>query len=156
MVNGRIDKYQFEEGYCQAEKSSSDNNKDIFTFCYYDQDLLGDALAKGERGGLQIHSGTEAIDGLLYGYNTRTTSHEMGHILGLKDTPEGLVCSNLDNLMTQTIFLRYCRIPNFGIVGTITERQLNTIQSATINHSGSSKRGNQMIFHRKPNGTLKD
>ena len=135
-----------------VENVKSDDN----IFEIVNQDLLGDALAKAERGGLRIHYGTEAIDGLLYGYNTRTTSHEMGHILGLKDTPEGLVCSNLDNLMTQTIFLRYCRIPNFGVVGTITERQLNTIQSATINHSGSSKRGNQMIFHRKPNGTLKD
>ena len=36
--NGRIDKYQFEEGYCKARKAG---NKDYFTFCYYDQDHLG-------------------------------------------------------------------------------------------------------------------
>jgi len=30
-----------EESYCQAEKSSSDKNKDNFTFCYYDQEHLG-------------------------------------------------------------------------------------------------------------------
>ena len=30
-----------EEGYCQAEKNISDANKDDFTFCYYDQDHLG-------------------------------------------------------------------------------------------------------------------
>ena len=41
LKNGHIDKYQFEEGYCQAEKNISDANKDDFTFCYYDQDHLG-------------------------------------------------------------------------------------------------------------------
>ena len=39
LKNGRIDKYQFEEGYCQAEKYSA--TQDDFTFCYYDQDHLG-------------------------------------------------------------------------------------------------------------------
>ncbi len=39
--NGRIDQYQFEEGYCQAEQYASDASKDKFTFCYYDQDHLG-------------------------------------------------------------------------------------------------------------------
>ncbi|MDO4958053.1 MAG: RHS repeat-associated core domain-containing protein [Prevotellaceae bacterium] len=51
MVNGRIDKYQFEEGYCQAEKSSSDKNKDIFTFFYYDQDHLGNIRQVREANG---------------------------------------------------------------------------------------------------------
>lgn len=40
LRNGRIDKYQFEEGYCQAKKVS-DANKDDFDFYYYDQDHLG-------------------------------------------------------------------------------------------------------------------
>ena len=39
LKNGRIDKYQFGEGYCQAEKYSA--TQDDFTFCYYDQDHLG-------------------------------------------------------------------------------------------------------------------
>ena len=39
LRNGRIDQYQFEEGYCQAEVYS--NTIDKFTFCYYDQDHLG-------------------------------------------------------------------------------------------------------------------
>lgn len=39
LRNGRIDKYQFEEGYCQAERNSS--TTDNFTFCYYDMDHLG-------------------------------------------------------------------------------------------------------------------
>lgn len=51
MVNGRIDKYQFEEGYCQAEKNSSDKNKDNFTFCYYDQDHLGNIRQVREANG---------------------------------------------------------------------------------------------------------
>ncbi len=40
LRNGRIDKYQFEEGYCQAKKVS-DDSKDDFDFYYYDQDHLG-------------------------------------------------------------------------------------------------------------------
>ena len=40
MKNGHIDKYQFEEGYCQAEKNSSNASIDDFAFCYYDQDHL--------------------------------------------------------------------------------------------------------------------
>ena len=41
LRNGRIDKLQFEEGYCQAEKYAGDNSKDNFFFYYYDQDHLG-------------------------------------------------------------------------------------------------------------------
>ncbi|MDO4959984.1 MAG: RHS repeat-associated core domain-containing protein, partial [Prevotellaceae bacterium] len=41
LRNGRIDKYQFEEGYCQAEKDYYNSSRDYFTFCYYDQDHLG-------------------------------------------------------------------------------------------------------------------
>ena len=40
LKNGRIDKYQFEEGYCQAKRYN--NTMDDFTFCYYDKDHLGD------------------------------------------------------------------------------------------------------------------
>ena len=38
LKNGRIDKYQFEEGYCQAVSNASQDN---FTFQYYDLDHLG-------------------------------------------------------------------------------------------------------------------
>ena len=38
LKNGRIDKYQFEEGYSLARKAG---DKDYFTFCYYDKDHLG-------------------------------------------------------------------------------------------------------------------
>lgn len=40
LKNGRIDKYQFEEGYCQTKRYN--NTMDDFTFCYYDKDHLGD------------------------------------------------------------------------------------------------------------------
>ena len=40
LRNGVIDKYQFEEGYCQAKRYN--NTMDDFTFCYYDKDHLGD------------------------------------------------------------------------------------------------------------------
>ncbi len=39
MRNGRIDKYQFEEGYCQATQYNA--TQDNFTFLYYDKDHLG-------------------------------------------------------------------------------------------------------------------
>lgn len=39
LRNGRIDKYQFEEGYCQAESLNA--TQDNFMFYYYDRDHLG-------------------------------------------------------------------------------------------------------------------
>ena len=59
LRNGVIDKYQFEEGYCQATPMYDNNKNQIaesFTFCYYDQDHLGnirqvtmdDGSSKGE------------------------------------------------------------------------------------------------------------
>ena len=41
LRNGRIDKYQFEEGYCQAAAYSGNASQDNFTFHYYDRDHLG-------------------------------------------------------------------------------------------------------------------
>ena len=41
MRNGRIDKYQFDEGYCQASRVPSNPAKDRFVFYYYDRDHLG-------------------------------------------------------------------------------------------------------------------
>ena len=39
LKNGRIDKYQFEEGYCRAGRYS--DTDDTFIFYYYDRDHLG-------------------------------------------------------------------------------------------------------------------
>jgi RHS repeat-associated protein len=39
LRNGRIDKYQFDEGYCQATQYNA--TQDNFTFLYYDRDHLG-------------------------------------------------------------------------------------------------------------------
>jgi RHS repeat-associated protein len=41
MRNGRIDKYQFDEGYCQAEKYANNPVQDTFKFYYFDRDHLG-------------------------------------------------------------------------------------------------------------------
>ena len=53
LKNGRIDKYQFDEGYCQAERYNT--SMDSFTFCYYDRDHLGNIRqvreADGSRSG---------------------------------------------------------------------------------------------------------
>ena len=56
LNNGRIDKYCFEEGYCQAKANSANSTRDDFTFCYFNQDHLGnvrqvieaDGTAKGK------------------------------------------------------------------------------------------------------------
>ncbi len=41
MKNGRIDKFLFDEGYCQAERYAYDYSQDNFIFYYYDRDHLG-------------------------------------------------------------------------------------------------------------------
>ena len=41
MRNGRIDKLQFEEGYCQAVEYSGNASQDDFYLYYYDRDHLG-------------------------------------------------------------------------------------------------------------------
>ena len=40
LKNGRIDKYQFDEGYCQAARVGN-TCQDNFTFYYYNRDHLG-------------------------------------------------------------------------------------------------------------------
>ena len=73
LKNGRIDKYQFEEGYCQAEQYVYNTSQDVFTFCYYDRDHLGSIRqvteADGSREGYVIQRmnyypfGAEFCDG---------------------------------------------------------------------------------------------
>ena len=41
LRNGRIDKLQFDESYCQAEMYAGNSSQDEFTFQYYDRDHLG-------------------------------------------------------------------------------------------------------------------
>ena len=60
LKNGRIDKYLFDEGYCQAEKYVYNASKDNFTFCYFDRDHLGNIRqvreVDGSREGTVIQS----------------------------------------------------------------------------------------------------
>ena len=44
LKNGRIDMYQFDEGYCQATQYNA--TQDNFTFLYYDKDHLGNVLSR--------------------------------------------------------------------------------------------------------------
>ena len=67
LKNGHIDKYQFEEGYCQAEKNISDANKDDFTFCYYDQDHLGNIRQVTKADGSQIGNVVQTINYYPFG-----------------------------------------------------------------------------------------
>ena len=55
LKNGRIDRYQFEEGYCRAEKYANNASLDRFTFCYYSRDHLGNIRQVTEADG--THSG---------------------------------------------------------------------------------------------------
>ncbi len=58
MRDGRIDRYQFDGGYCQAVKTPSNPAKDYFTFYYYDRDHLGSVrqviLANGTNKGTLV------------------------------------------------------------------------------------------------------
>ncbi len=51
MRNGRIDKLQFEEGYCQASAYNGNTSQDDFYFYYYDRDHLGNVrqVVKADR-----------------------------------------------------------------------------------------------------------
>ena len=44
LKNGRIDMFQFDEGYCQATQYNA--TQDNFTFMYYDKDHLGNVLSR--------------------------------------------------------------------------------------------------------------
>lgn len=80
LRNGRIDKYQFEEGYCRAEKDSYYASRDNFTFCYYAQDHLGNIRqvreANGSKGEViqtmnYYPFGAELCDGKTKDYNQK-------------------------------------------------------------------------------------
>ena len=93
LKNGRIDKYQFDEGYCQAEKYSA--TQDDFTFCYYDQDHLGNIRqvteADGTKKGAIIQKmnyypfGAEFCDGGTKSFvqNHKYNGKEFDHMHGL-------------------------------------------------------------------------
>ena len=78
LNNGRIDKYSFEEGYCQAE---ANYQNDYFTFYYFDQDHLGNVrqvtAAAGTSKGTVIQKmnyypfGAEFCDGSTKNYNQK-------------------------------------------------------------------------------------
>ena len=60
LRNGRIDKLQFEEGYCQASAYSGNASQDNFAFHYYDRDHLGNVRqvikATGSNKGVLLQS----------------------------------------------------------------------------------------------------
>ncbi len=73
LKNGRIDRLLFEEGYCQAESYVNNSSQDVFTFCYYDRDHLGNIRQVTEADGTSTGNviqtmnyypfGTEFCDG---------------------------------------------------------------------------------------------
>ena len=67
LKNGHIDKYQFEEGYCQAEKNSSNASIDDFAFCYYDQDHLGNIRQVTKADGSQTGNVVQTINYYPFG-----------------------------------------------------------------------------------------
>ena len=67
LKNGRIDKYLFDEGYCQAEKYVYNTSKDDFTFCYYDRDHLGNIRQVREVDGTREGYVIQSIDYYPFG-----------------------------------------------------------------------------------------
>ena len=67
LRNGRIDKYQFEEGYCQAERYVYDASQDEFTFCYYDRDHLGNIRQVTEADGSSVGSVIQTMNYYPFG-----------------------------------------------------------------------------------------
>ena len=83
LKNGRVNKYQFDEGYCLARKCNA--TQEDFLFCYYDKDHLGNirqvTKANGSQNGIVIQKlnyypfGAQFCDGTAdssvqpYGYN---------------------------------------------------------------------------------------
>ena len=82
--NGRIDKFQFDEGYCRATAYAGNTSQDSFSFYYYDRDHLGNnrqvILALGNNGtvvqrmdyypfGAQLCDGTYDSDIQSHKYN---------------------------------------------------------------------------------------
>ncbi|BCS84839.1 hypothetical protein prwr041_07320 [Prevotella herbatica] len=67
LKNGHIDKYQFEEGYCQAEKNSSNASIDDFTFYYYDKDHLGNIRQVTKADGSQTGNVVQTINYYPFG-----------------------------------------------------------------------------------------
>ena len=61
LRNGRIDKLQFDEGYCQATEYSGNPVQDEFTFQYYDRDHLGNI-----RQVLRAASGSNVVQTMAY------------------------------------------------------------------------------------------
>ena len=60
MRNGRIDKYQFDEGYCQATRYN--NSQDNFTFYYYNRDHLGsNVVSDRDQGPVVVENGSSVI-----------------------------------------------------------------------------------------------
>ena len=67
LKNGRIDKYQFDEGYCQAEKYIYNTSQDEFTFCYYDKDHLGNVHQVTEPDGTKTGNVIQKINYYPFG-----------------------------------------------------------------------------------------
>ena len=62
MKNGRIDKYLFDEGYCQATKYVRKPSQDNFTFYYYNRDHLGSNVVSGrDQGPVVVENGSSVI-----------------------------------------------------------------------------------------------
>lgn len=78
LRNGRIDKFLFDEGYCQAERDVYNPGHDDFTFCYYDKDHLGNVrqvtALDGSRGGNVIQRNNYYPFGAEFCDNTASSS----------------------------------------------------------------------------------
>ena len=81
MRDGRIDRYLFDEGYCQASKYAPNPAKDYFTFYYFDRDHLGSVrqviLANGTNKGTLVQKMDYYPSGLRF-CDGQPRHHAMG------------------------------------------------------------------------------
>ena len=57
----------FEEGYCQAESYVNNSSQDVFTFCYYDRDHLGNIRQVTEADGSSTGSVIQTMNYYPFG-----------------------------------------------------------------------------------------
>ena len=110
--------------------SVDDISKSDHVFQVVDQSSLGkNVLANATLNGLNIRLGSNLVNDVLSGANTRTVSHELGHTGGLYDANlnNSLKVNLSNNLMTQTAKIQSLGVKDINTAKNIEQSQLNSI-----------------------------
>lgn len=110
--------------------SVDDISKSYHVFQVVDQSSLGkNVLANATLNGLNIRLGSNLVNDVLSGANTRTVSHKLGHTGGLYDANlnNSLKVNLSNNLMTQTSKIQSLGVIDINTAKNIEQSQLNSI-----------------------------